>query len=308
MVKPMNRFRVALLQLSPEKDNQLLNCLKGVRFCRLAKEMNADLALFPEMWDNGYSFRPMQNSSLEEILAHPDHPLRQEWAAKAIGSSDRFVTTFQDLARELRMAIVVTYLERFAPSPRNAAALINSSGDVVLRYAKVHTCDYELEGTCQAGEDFPTAIIEIDSGPVRIGVMICFDREFPEAARILMLHGAEIILTPNACEIEMHRKAQYATRAYENMVGVAMANYAKPDFNGHSLAFSPIAFDSEGRSLDTLIVEATEEEGVWYADFDMDAIRAYQSREVWGSKYRRPNLYNSLVQTQSELHAGRSKT
>jgi len=61
--------------------------------------------------------------------------------------------------------------------------------------------------------------------------MICYDREFPESARILMLKGAEIILTPNCCELEQSRLGQFRTRAFENMVGVAMANYAAPQDN-----------------------------------------------------------------------------
>lgn len=55
--------------------------------------------------------------------------------------------------------------------------------------------------------------------------MICYDREFPESARVLMLKGAELILVPNACPIDPARFHQLAARAYENMTGVAMANY-----------------------------------------------------------------------------------
>ena len=88
--------------------------------------------------------------------------------------------------------------------------------------------------------------------------MICFDREFPESARILMLKGAEIILTPNACELEANRIGQFRARAMENMVGVAMANYAAPQENGHSVAFSPICFGEDERSLDPLVIEAGE--------------------------------------------------
>ncbi len=124
--------------------------------------------------------------------------------------------------------------------------------------------------------------------------MICFDREFPESARILMLMGAEIILTPNACELEQHRIGQFRTRAYENMVGVAMANYAAPQENGHSVAFSPIAFGESG-SLDTCLVQAGEEEGVYIAEFDLDAIRDWRRREAWGNAYRKPGRYSLLV-------------
>ena len=52
--------------------------------------------------------------------------------------------------------------------------------------------------------------------------MICFDREFPESARILMLKGAEIILVPNACPMEINRISQLRARAFENMLGLVL--------------------------------------------------------------------------------------
>jgi N-carbamoylputrescine amidase len=112
--------------------------------------------------------------------------------------------------------------------------------------------------------------------------MICFDREFPESARILMLKGAELILTPNACTLEENRTGQFRARAYENMVGVATTNYAAPQENGHSVAFDPIAFDAHGNTRNTLVIEAGENEGVYLAVFDMEMIREYREREVWG--------------------------
>ncbi len=125
--------------------------------------------------------------------------------------------------------------------------------------------------------------------------MICHDREFPESARILMLKGAEVILTPNACELEANRLSQFRTRAFENMVGVAMANYATPQDNGGSVAFDGIAFDGSGRSRDMLLVEAGEQEGVCLAAFDLEALRGYRQREVWGNAFRRPQRYGLLT-------------
>jgi N-carbamoylputrescine amidase len=110
--------------------------------------------------------------------------------------------------------------------------------------------------------------------------MICFDREFPESARMLMLKGAELILTPNACELEANRLGQFRARAFENMVGVAMANYAAPHNNGHSVAYDPVVYDARGNARDTLIVEAGEDEGIYLAPFDIDRIRAYRTRET----------------------------
>ncbi len=186
------------------------------------------------------------------------------------------------------MAIALTYLERWPGAPRNAVSVIDRLGNIALTYAKVHTCEWDVESALTPGDDFDVCDLDMAGGTVKIGCMICFDREFPESARILMLKGAEVILTPNACGLEQHRIGQFKTRAYENMVGVAMANYAAPDENGHSVAYDGAAFDQDGRSRDTLIVEAGEAEGVYLATFDLDLLRGYRAREVWGDAFRQP--------------------
>jgi predicted amidohydrolase len=164
-----------------------------------------------------------------------------------------------------------------------------------MTYAKVHTCDWELEAACTPGDDFYVCTLNTAKGDVRIGAMICFDREFPESARILMLKGAELILTPNACTLEDHRIGQFRARAFENMVGVAMTNYAAPQNNGHSAAFDAVAFDENGDAKETLIMKAGESEEVYLAQFDMHKIRAYREKEVWGNAFRRPHCYHLLT-------------
>jgi predicted amidohydrolase len=131
--------------------------------------------------------------------------------------------------------------------------------------------------------------------------MICYDREFPESARILMLQGAELILTPNACTLDEHRLGQFKTRAFENMLGVAMTNYAVPQNNGHSVAFDGVAYPVvDGEARETLIIEAGECEDVYLAAFDMESLRAYRERESWGNAYRRPRLYEKLIAAEVE--------
>ena len=128
--------------------------------------------------------------------------------------------------------------------------------------------------------------------------MICYDREFPERARILMLKGAELELVPNACPMEINRISQLRGRAYENMIGIATVNYPeqRPDCNGHSTAFDGIAYrPQDAGSRDTLFMEADGSEGIFIADFPMDEIRDYRSREVHGNAYRHPHKYGLLV-------------
>lgn len=72
--------------------------------------------------------------------------------------------------------------------------------------------------------------------------MICYDREYPESARELMLQGAELILVPNDCDNMRPRLRELSVRAIENMTGIAMANPPGPGA-GRSCAYSPVAWD-----------------------------------------------------------------
>jgi len=280
----MKTIRIALLQMTPCADDQAANQSKGDLFCRHAHEMGAVIALFPEMWNIGYTWHDAATEDQQAV-----------WQAKAINCEDPFVLHFRELARELQMAIALTYLEKWPGTPRNTVSIIDRHGEVALTYAKIHTCDFDKEAACTPGEDFYTCSLDTRNGTVQVGAMICYDREFPESARILMLKGAEIILTPNACSLGKTRIDQFKTRAFENMVGVAMTNYAAPKNNGHSVAFNAVFYDNNGEPVDPLLVEAGEEEGIYLADFNMEEIRAYREREAWGNAFRKPRSYDLLT-------------
>jgi len=275
----IKNLKVALLQLLP-KNTLEENLQKGVQHCKKAKETGADIALFPEMWSVGYNIP----ENIDELKA------------SAISADSEFMRSFAALAKELDMAIGITFLEKYEPLPRNTLCLFDRFGNRVLTYAKVHTCDFGDECRLTAGDDFYVADLNTEQGNVKIGAMICYDREFPESARILMLKGAEIILVPNACPMEINRISQLRARAYENMVGIATVNYplGQPDCNGHSTAFDGMAYRPSG-SRDTLIVEAGEREGIYLADFPIDEIRNYRNNEVHGNAYRHPQKYKLLV-------------
>jgi len=279
----MSTLKVALLQLLSAGYDQAANQAKGHEYCRQARQLGADIALFPEMWNIGYQ---LPDASLPGQVEY--------WQQHAIAGDSDFVNSFRNLARELDLAIGLTYLEHWPGGPRNTLSLIDRHGEIRLTYAKVHTCDFDEEIGLTPGEDFPVCELDTASGPVKVGAMICFDREFPESARILMLNGAELILTPNACELEANRIGQFRTRAFENMLAAAMSNYAIPQENGRSAAFDGIAFKETG-SRDTCLVQADGHEGIYLAEFDLDLLRAYRASEVWGNAYRKPGRYGRLT-------------
>ena len=164
-------------------------------------------------------------------------------------------------------------------------------------YSKVHTCDFADEKVLDFGSDFFVTDLDIGSETVKVGSMLCFDREFPESARILMLKGAELILAPNACPMEINRLAALRTRAYENMLAIATCNYPSghPDCNGHSTLFDGIAWLHDKLGVrDMCVFESGEEEGVYIANLDLDLLRSYRKREIMGWKYRKPEIYGEL--------------
>lgn len=276
------KLKIALLQISPlgslEKNKQ-----KGIEACRKAKEMGADIALFPEMYSNGYNIynRPVD-----------------AWKSEAIDIDNDFVLAFGSLAKELNMAIGITLLEKYGDAPRNTLVLFDRFGECEFVYAKVHTCDFDIERNLTAGEAFYVTELDTAEGKIKVGAMICYDREFPESARILMLKGAELILVPNACPMEINRLSQLRGRAYENMTAIAICNYPDtvPDCNGCSTLFDGVAYleELEG-SRDTCAFKADGEEGIYIAELDVDMLRRYRETEVHGNAYRRPKKYAMLI-------------
>ena len=276
------RLKIALLQLLPTATlaGQLK---KGMDACKKARDMGADIALFPEMWSDGYAL-PQDRQELDELSVDLDGD---------------FVQNFRKLAADLQMAIGITILERHDPKPLNTLILFDRKGEKRLHYAKVHTCDFDKERILSSGEDFYVVDLDIGRDKIKVGAMICFDREFPESARILMLKGAEVILVPNACPMEINRLSALRTRAYENMLAVATCNYPKgqPDCNGHSTVFDGVAWlRDEPGSRDMCVLESPEKEGIYLAEIDMDLLREYREHEIMGDKYRHPDKYEMLLE------------
>ena len=282
MNEPIN---IALLQIMPTGSMEQ-NMEKGVRCCKEAKAQGADIALFPEMWSSGYTI-PHDTEKLDAL---------------AVPADGAFVTRFGSLAKELEMAIGITFLEKSARGPKNSICLFDRHGRRVYKYSKVHICDFGEPGdesVLCAGDEFPVAALNTAKGDVMAGSMICYDREFPESARILMRRGAELLLVPNACPMEINRLSQLRGRAYEDMLAIATCNYPAPhpDCNGHSTLFDGVAYlrDQPG-SRDMCVLEADGSEGVFLARLDIAMLREYRKREAQNLRNRQPELYGILAE------------
>jgi predicted amidohydrolase len=146
-------FTVALLQIESFGMDQSQNLDKGLKCCRYAKSMGADLAVFPELWNIGFAKCPVDPTG------------RQLWAASAIDRRSDFFRKFADLAKELELNVAITYLEAYLPKPRNTASVISHRGEVVLNYSKVFLCDFGQEELLKPTPDIREIGCDINAPP-----------------------------------------------------------------------------------------------------------------------------------------------
>ena len=225
---------------------------------------------------------------MKEIIELPQF---KEWNGLAIDENSQYIQEFCNIAKKLNIGIVITGYTKGINRPQNSAFVINKNGEILMKYSKVHTCDFADERMLESGDEFK--VCDFDS--IKLGIMICYDREYPESARVLMLKGAELILVPNDCGAMLPRVQVLSTRAYENMVGVVMANPPRKNA-GCSCAFSPIVWDKNGVPIDNTIVLADDKtEGIFIAEYDIEKLRDYRSHEMMGNPYRKVKAYDELL-------------
>ena len=262
-------LKIAILQKRSKSREFEKNTADVEALMREAKSNGADILLLPECYLTGYDLTITNDEAITE--------------------SD--LNEIRNAAGKIGIGVVATSLTKGENAPQNTAFVIDKSGEIILKYNKVHTCDFGDERVLESGDDFYVCGFH----GVKLGVMICYDREYPESARILMLKGAEIILVPNDCGSMRPRVQALSVRAYENMCGLAMAN-PNGDNAGNSCAFSPVCWDKNGKCVDnTLLLADDKTEGLFYAEFDMDEIRAYREREMIGNTFRKAKAYTKLL-------------
>lgn len=284
----MSNVKIAIVQEKQIINNLDISLKVGLKKCEEAKALGADLVLFPEMWSIGYQ-PPFKSAWDNPNETGHDNEI-EKWNSLAIEDNSKYICEFKKHAKKLKIAIAITYLKKSKGKPENAASIIDSNGKIILNYSKVHTCSFSMESFLNAGSEFKVAELNIDKTTLKVGAMICFDREFPESARTLALKGADIILIPNCCSIDENRKSQLRTRAFENMIPMIMANYAGENL-GHSRAFDGMAYSEEGHYRDMLICELGTDNNLAIVNINLQDLKQYQEREVWGNKYRKPETY-----------------
>jgi omega-amidase len=261
-------MKIAAAQISCSLGNPDANLLKVRDFAARAKQSGAELIVFPEMIDTGYSMSVIQTHAAS-------------WTSG-------FVPGLQEAARELSIAMVCGVSERDAASIYNSQILVDQNGEVAAKYRKTHL--YAVapveEQTCFApGDDFASFAI----GELRFGFSICYDLRFPEVFRNLATKqnvAAFAISSAWPFPRVEHFRVLALARAIENQSYVIASNRVGKDddlwFCGSSAIIDP-------RGVVIAAASADREEFI-EADLSEELVRSVRSR-IGSFAHRRPELY-----------------
>jgi N-carbamoylputrescine amidase len=268
--------------------NREENVATAERLVRQAAREGANVILIPELFETPY-FCAVQNQAFLK-LARPlnDHPT---------------IEHFRRVATELGVVIPVSVFERAGSALFNSAVVIDADGATVGHYRKSHipqSPGYEEKYYFSPGD---TGFKPVDTAYGKLGIAVCWDQWFPEAARSLVLQGAEFLMYPTAIGSEPkqsdldsmeHWRVVMRGHAGANMVPVVAANrIGSESVEGVPMTFYGSSFIAD--HVGALAAAADRNtEAVLVRKFDLDECRAY--RESWGCfRDRRPDLYGALA-------------
>lgn len=283
----MRIVKVAATQMSCT-DNIEDNIKKAEDMVRKAAEQGAQIILIQELFETLY-------------FCQKEKPEYYNFAMEV--SKNRAVSHFKKVAKELGVVLPISFYEKLNNARYNALAVIDADGEVLGVYRKSHIPDgpgYEEKYYFNPGD---TGFKVWSTRYGKIGVGICWDQWFPEAARCMALMGAEILFYPTAIGSEPespevdsrdHWQRCMIGHAACNLMPVVASNRVGSEKIGDSeIKFYGSSFITNG--VGEKIAEAGRtEETVLIAEFDLDAI-AYQRTE-WGIfRDRRPDLYKAIL-------------
>jgi 5-aminopentanamidase len=271
-------MRIACVQCDVVFNDPVANADRAVEFLRNLKGQNVELAIFPEAFLTGYCVDCAEDAEAIALDVAHDQLERLRRACE-----------------ELDMLAVFGFAERRDDGSIRNTAVLFEPGTEPRYYRKTHLPHLGLDRFVERGEELPV----YDTRVGRLGILICFDLRPPEAARVLALNGAEIILLPTNWPAGAEVSADHIaiSRAAENRVFVATCNRVGVENGTRFIGLSKIiGINGE------VLAEAFDDEAVIIADIqpeqarDKRIVRIPGSHEMELFDTRNPNLYQSLLE------------
>jgi len=233
-------MKISYLQFEPEFCNPDAN-INTIN--RLVENNEFDLLVIPELSNSGYLFT--EKDELEK-------------SSEYFGDG-KFYSAIKEISETKNCFIVAGFCEKEGNNFYNSSMLICPDGRKHL-YRKIHLFWDEYKWFTPGNLTFEAVEIEGNFGKVKIGMMICFDWAFPEAARTLALNGTQIICHPSNLVLPYCQKAMYA-RAVENRVFIITCNrIGTEEKENNKLTFTgnSVILDPQGNYLSTASIDKEE--------------------------------------------------
>lgn len=291
----MRNITVAAIQMSvPETPEKSI--AKAEKLVRQAAAGGANVILLPELFENWYFCQERRYDSYKLASTADENPA---------------VLHFRKVAAELGVVMPISFYEQDGNVLYNSIAMIDADGSVMGVYRKTHIPDdhfYQEKFYFTPGG---TGFRVWDTRFGKIGVGICWDQWFPEAARCMALMGAEVLLYPTAigsepvleCDSMPHWQRCMQGHAAANLVPVVAANRigtetVKPDSENQNQSSALTFYGSSFIADNTgALVECADRASdcVLTHNFDLDELR--DMRLSWGVfRDRRPEMYGKITE------------
>ncbi len=286
----MRKLSVAVMQMACSWDRQE-NLRRIEEMIEEAASKGAQIVVTQELFETPYFCIDKDRSFLKEATTVDANPA---------------IKSLRELARKLNVVIPVSFFERSGERYFNSLAMIDAGGDLLGVYRKSHIPDFPDYEEAFYFEPGDTGFRVFDTKFARVGAAICWDQWFPEAARIMALKGAEILIYPTAIgwpikpsksefkDSKGHWQRVMQGQAGANVMPVAASNRIGPEVGvAGQTQFYGGSFIADHTGAK--IVEASDGTSeVVVASFDLDKIAHY--RREWGIfRTRRTDLYGSLL-------------
>lgn len=293
----MRKVRVAAIQFAM-KETPEENIATAERLVRQAATDGANVVLIPELFERPYFCQ-------ERRYEYYEYADRVE--------ENLAIRRFQEVCKELHIVVPISFYERSGNVTFNSVEMIDADGKLLGIYRKTHIPDdhYYQEKFYFTPGDTGFKVFDTEFG--KIGVGICWDQWFPEAARSMALLGAEMLLYPTAIgsepilsvESQPHWQRTMQVHSAANLMPVIAANRIGREEvhpceeNGgqeSALVFYGSSFMTDGTGA--VIVQASrDQEEVISAEYDLDALD--KDRLSWGLfRDRRPDMYQVISSAQ----------
>ncbi len=280
------QVKVAAIQMAVG-DKEAENIDKALQQVHCAADAGANIILLQELFSTPYFCKDQNPDFLALAQPRSAHPA---------------LLALQKLAKDRHLVLPVSFFERANNAFFNSLVVFDADGKDLGLYRKAHIPDgpgYQEKFYFSPGD---TGFKVFDTHYGRIGVAICWDQWFPEAARVMALQGAEILFYPTAIGSEPrapeinsrgHWTRVMQGHAAANLVPLVAANRIGHEIGAESsITFYGGSFISDPTGA--LLAQADQEECILYADLDLSKLAA--QRAEWGLfRDRRPELYAPIL-------------